>query len=278
MSEDDERPRLIPGGRADEATDPRLGAVLEVLGGRPAVAVAQRWDVDVALVHRWVKQFVDAGSAQVTNVPDPEAAAQRDRFLAAFNHELRTPLAVARGWATMLEDDDVPPAAVAKTVRKLRESLDQLAERVADTELLAAAALGRLRVQPESVRVSELVGALPDVGAVEGPDLEVTVDPRLFRRVLSDLWAAGASWPIPRSRHLEVVEREHWVELRVVRRADPIDHEVLRALFEPFDANSDGTGVSFGLYLARALVIAHKGTLGVDQDDEGAALWVRVPR
>lgn len=279
MSDDEaKRPQVILGGRDGETADPRLGAVLEVLGGRSAAAVAQRWDVDVALVHRWVTQFVDAGTAQVTNTPDPEAAAQRDRFLAAFNHELRTPLAVARGWATMLEDDDVPPAAVAKTVRKLRESLDQLADRVADTELLAAAALGRLRVAPEPVLVSDLVDGLPELGDVEGADLEVTVDPRLFRRVLADLWAAGASWPTPRSRHLEVVVRQHWAEVRVVRRADPIDHEVLRALFEPFDANSDGTGVSFGLYLARALVIAHKGTLGVDQDDEGAALWVRVPR
>lgn len=268
---------LIDGGRDGEPADPRVDAVLAVLAGQPVAAVAQRWDVDAALVHRWVKAFVDAGTAQVTNTPDPEAAAQRDRFLAAFNHELRTPLAVARGWATMLEDEEVPPAAVAATVRKLRDSLDQLADRVADTELLAAAALGRLRVHPEPVGVAELVDGLLDPDEVEGADLVVTVDPRLFRRVLADLWAAGASWPTPRSRRLEVVVTPPWIELRVVRRADPIDHDVLRALFEPFDANSDGTGVSFGLYLARALVIAHKGTLGVDQDDEGAALWVRIP-
>lgn len=273
------RPELVQGGRADERTDPRVGAVLEVLSGQPAGAVAQRWGVDVALVHRWVKAFVEAGTAQVTNTPDPEAAAQRDRFLAAFNHELRTPLAVARGWATMLEDDDVPPAAVAATVRKLTASLSQLADRVADTELLAAAALGRLKVHPEPITIAEVASELPDLPDIggAGPDIQITVDPRLFRRVLADLWAAGASWPIPRSRALEVVVLAQWVELRVVRRGDPIDHEVLRALFEPFDNNSDGTGVSFGLYLARALVIAHKGTIGVDQDDEGAALWVRVP-
>ena len=69
-----------------------------------------------------------------------------------------------------------------------------------------------------------------------------------------------------------------WVEVRVVRDADPIDPQVLQALFEPFDTNDDDTGVTIGLYLARALTVAHGGTMGVDQDEAGAALWVRVPR
>lgn len=68
-----------------------------------------------------------------------------------------------------------------------------------------------------------------------------------------------------------------WIELRVVRDADPIEPQVLRALFEPFDLNDDDTGVTIGLYLARALTVAHGGTVGVDQDDHGAVLWVRIP-
>ena len=53
---------------------------------------------------------------------------------------------------------------------------------------------------------------------------------------------------------------------------------MLQALFEPFDTNDDDTGVTIGLYLARALTVAHGGTLGVEQDEHGAALWVRIPR
>ena len=44
----------------------------------------------------------------ITNQPDPDEARQRDRFLAAFAHELRTPVAVATGWAMVLADGDVP--------------------------------------------------------------------------------------------------------------------------------------------------------------------------
>ena len=52
-----------------------------------------------------------------------------------------------------------------------------------------------------------------------------------------------------------------------MREADPIDPQVLHALFEPFDLNDDATGVTIGLYLARALAVAHGGTIGVEQDD-----------
>ncbi len=274
------RPQLIRGGRADEATDARVAAVMEVLAGGDVPEVALRWGVEPVLLHRWVRGFVEAGSALVTNTPTADAASQRDRFLTAFAHELRTPLAVAQGWVAMLDDGDVPASMLADTVRRLDDSLDRLAERVLDVELLASASLGRVRLSPRTLTVGELTHGLPDLLGVEGegPEVEVTVDPDLFRRVLRDLWEAGSLRPTPRVLRFEVRTVDLWVDLRIVRDADPIDPAVLQALFEPFDTNEDDTGVTIGLYLARALTVAHGGTVGVDQDEHGAALWVRIPR
>lgn len=100
----------------------------------------------------------------------------------------------------------------------------------------------------------------------------------MFRRVLRDLWQAASLAPRPRALTLEVAAVDPWVELRIVRDADPIEPRVLQALFEPFDTNDDATGVTIGLYLARALTVAHGGTLGIDQDEQRATLWVRIPR
>ena len=274
------RPQLVRGGRADEPTDARVAAVLEVLAGSPAADVARRYAVDAALVHRWVRGFVEAGTAQVTNTPTAEAASQRDRFLAAFAHELRTPLAVARGWVSLLDEGDIPSSMLEDTVGRLDDSMAKLSERILDVELLAQASLGRLRLSPTTLTVGELTHGLPELAGVdgEGPEVELRVDPDLFRRVLRDLWDAGSLRPTPRSVRLEVTTVAMWVELRIVRDADPIEPSVLQALFEPFDINADDTGVTIGLYLARALTVAHGGTLGVDQDEHGAALWVRIPR
>ncbi len=103
------------------------------------------------------------------------------------------------------------------------------------------------------------------------------VDPRLFGRVLRDVCLAAQLAPAPRSLRLDVSTRAPWAELRVVRDGDPLDAAVLRALFEPFDGNGEDSGVAIGLYLARALTVAHGGTVGVDQDDRGTEIWVRIP-
>ena len=76
--------------------------VLAVLGGRSVEDVAHEWGIESSLLHRWVGDFLVAGSGAITNRPDPEQARQRDRFMAALAHELRTPMTVARGWAMTL--------------------------------------------------------------------------------------------------------------------------------------------------------------------------------
>jgi signal transduction histidine kinase len=269
---------LVPGTAQSATTDPRVAAVLEVLAGTPTGEVAANAGVDVALLQRWVRAFVDAGTATVTNRPDPEAAQQRDRFLTAFAHELRTPLTVAQGWVGMLTDDDLTPA-LDRTVTRLADSLERLAQRVLDVELLGAASLGRLRTAPSRVAVADCLvglGELADV-VTTGLSAEVHADPALLSRVLRDLLAAARLQPTPRSVRLEARSVQGWVEVRIERDADPIETHVLQALFDPFDVNDDATGVTIGLYLARALVVAQGGTLGVDQDDAGAVFWVRVP-
>jgi signal transduction histidine kinase len=270
-------PRLVVDGER-APTDPRVAAVLEVLRGDPLSAVARRWSVDTALLHRWVIAFTDAGTARVTNRPDPEAARQRDRFLAAFAHELRTPLAVAQGWVDMLLEDDLPTAMRSASMAQVRKGLGRLADRVVDLELMAAASMGRLAPHLEPVTLGDLAASVGvDRVGGEGPAATVCVDRGLFGHVVRDLWAAAATAPAPTSRRLEVRTVAPWREVRVVREGDPIATPVLQALYDPFEHNSDETGVTIGLYIARALTVAHGGTLGVAQDETGAVLWVRVP-
>lgn len=272
-------PRLLEGGKKDHMDDPRVLAVLAVLGGRNTREVAAEYGVSTALLHRWVSAFVSAGTAQITNRPDASAAAQRDRFLASFAHEVRTPLTVALGWAAVLDEEDVPGPMLRETFAHLHDALLRLNERTHDVELLSSASLGRLRVDKAIVRVGDLVSALPDAGEVQGdgPDLEIFVDVRLTVRILRDLLQAARQRPEPRAVHVETRVDGSWVDIAVVRDAEPVEPRVLQALFDPFDVNDDATGITMGLYLARALAVAHGGTLGVDQDDEGARFWLRIP-
>ena len=226
-----------------------------------------------------MRVFVEAGTAQVTDQPATEAARERDRFLAAFAHEVRTPLSMAHGWVAMLADGDLPADQARESLYRLHAALDRLAERAFDVELMAELLLGRLALAPQLVSVSSLAAELddlPPIGGLGGA-VEVVVDPALLRRVLRDLWHAAAVSPRPRARRLEVRRVAAWLELRVVREGAPVEAEAFRDLFEPFDVNDDGTGVTIGLHLARALAVAHGGVVGADETDDGAVFWVRLP-
>jgi signal transduction histidine kinase len=84
--------------------------------------------------------------------------------------------------------------------------------------------------------------------------------------------------PTPESVAIEVVESDAWHEIRVVREGVPISATVMEALFDPFGTNDDATGVTVGLYLARALVVAHGGFLGAEGDEVSTVLLARLPR
>jgi signal transduction histidine kinase len=264
---------------AQAAVDLRVSMVLDVLGGRSVEDVAQEWDIEESVLHRWVRDFLVAGSAVVTNRPDPDEARQRDRFLAAFAHELRTPVAVARGWAMMLADGDVPDDKVAESYERLSDALTRLSEHILDVELSTSASLGLIEVNLEAVELGPLVQGLSGSPQVRhGADLTVYADPRLLSRVLRDLWATAHRDPEPDNVAIEVVEAGSWHEIRVVREGPPIGPMVLKALFDPFGTNDDATGVTIGLYLARALTVAHGGILGAEGDDGRTVLLARLPR
>lgn len=279
----------VRGGRS--GGDVRVAAVLAVLSGEDPLGVATRFAVDANLLDRWVRAFVEAGTAQVTNRPTGAVARERDRFLSTFMHGIRSPLATAQGWLDFLRygiDGTPDPATVGQATEKLESLLRQLDERARDVELLTAAMLGRISLELSDTTVGEVLGRLGVEEVLgEGPDLPLRVDVDLFARVVRDLWDAAES-TAPRASEVivGVSTRDPWIELRVVRIGDPIAPATLYALFDPFEqippmedpaVAPEWRAVTTGLYLARALTVAHGGTVGVEQDEDTATFWVRIP-
>lgn len=260
--------------------DPRVRMVLEVLAGSSVEAVSAAYSVDASLVQRWVSDFLVAGSSVVTNRPDQEAAIQRDRFMAAFAHELRTPVTVAQGWAMALAEGDVPPEQVQASFGKLSQALSRLSEQIMDIELSTAATMGRLRLNAGPVTLDEVRLQVRGMPAVRrGGRLVLHADARLLARILRDLWAIANREPEPTSVHVDVVTRGPWHEIRVVRTGHPLGHRILQVLMDPFGSdNDDTTGVTTGLYPARALAVAHGGIIGAEGNKKGTVLLVRLPR
>src|SRR4051794_11515406 len=91
-----------------EPVDPRVSIVPGVRGGRAVDDVAGEWSVAASVRDRWVRGFLRAAPSVVSSRPDPDGAGERDLFLAACAPKLRSPVAVAKGWAMVLSEGDVP--------------------------------------------------------------------------------------------------------------------------------------------------------------------------
>jgi len=179
----------------------------------------------------------------------------------------------------VLAEGDVPEDQVADSHERLADALGRLSEHITDVELATSASLGRVRVGLEHVDVAALCQELPgSPGVRRGAEVDVYADPRLLGRVIRDLWTTAHRDPAPDSVAIDVVESGSWTEIRVVREGTPIGPMILKALFDPFGTNDDATGVTIGLYLARALTVAHGGFLGAEGDDQSTVLLARLPR
>lgn len=260
-----------------EATvDPRVRGVLRVLAGTPVPEAAEALGVEPALLERWRDAFVRAGVAAVCNTPGADESAARDRFLAAMAHELRTPLTTLKGWLPMLVDGHHGPERTAQAGEIAQRGLERLEGVVATIEEAAAASLGRLVLRRRRVPASAL---LADVAATTGGarDVEVEVDPERMRTALADVIDAATRADGTASLRAIVRETPPWLVVEIERTGVPLPPNHVRALFEPFADREGHMDVTFGLYRARALVVAHGGQIGVRSSPDGDVFWVRLP-
>lgn len=112
---------------------------------------------------------------------------------------------------------------------------------------------------------------------IEPPDLTIDADPDLLSQVLINLLrngaeAAGSSTHVPRVSLRFGTARSGATQIEVADNGPGIPEELIRDIFLPFfTTKAEGTGV--GLSVARQLVIAHGGSIVVENGLEGGALF-----
>src|SRR2546421_5586877 len=123
--------------------------------------------------------------------------------LSLLSHDLRRPLTVIRGAATLLLEaqDQLPAASRSQILGLIDESVEAMSELIEDLSVVSRLAAGTLEVSLQSVAVDDLVSAAVEatrrvssgatVAAVAAPGLEVEAAPALATRALRAILGAA---------------------------------------------------------------------------------------
>jgi PAS domain S-box-containing protein len=223
---------------------------------------------------------------------EQEASKGRENVLAIVSHELRNPLQTIDLAATMLLHDgaDHRVRKAAETVRRAAERMETM---IGDLLDMVTIQTGRFAIDPRPVEITELVTEVVEIyeplaidkGVKIVRDLEAAVEVSCDRtrivQVLGNL--LGNAKKFCRAGdviHVRTRLDRGRVAVAVVDSGPGIPPDELPHIFEPYwsgqRVRKQGTGL--GLFIAKAIVEAHGGTLTVaSRVGEGTTFTFTLP-
>ena len=221
----------------------------------------------------------------------------REQLLYSVAHELRNPMAVLENALEILSEEFTTLSA--DEFARLMESAHRTTMRLRGLmeDLLSAGNIqsGRFTVHRRPTKLAaildEALDAVESMVAERGQrvdcdrssdNLYVLADQRYARQVLANLLSNASKYsPVGEAIRVEVEPVEGSVRIAVVDRGRGIPAEQRAGLFERFyrvRAGNDAPGVGLGLAIAKGIVDAHGGTIGVESEiGKGTTVWFTLP-
>ncbi|MCH8337226.1 MAG: GAF domain-containing protein [Chloroflexi bacterium] len=236
----------------------------------------------------------------VANVRDitrfREAEELKSIFISVISHELRTPVALIKGYVGTLRRDDADwdPEVVRDSLAVIEDEADRLAALIDD--LLDASRLqaGALSLNPSDVDLLQLAEKLARRFQTQSDRHTFTVDrpadfPLVYAdeermtQVLTNLLSNAVKYAADGGQVLiRGWQAQNEVVICVsdqgpgIRPADR--HRIFDRFYRSEEIAGSTQGAGLGLYLAKAIVEAHGGRIWVDEKvDQGAQICFSLP-
>jgi signal transduction histidine kinase len=221
-------------------------------------------------------------AAQAFNTMQARIVSQiqdRERFLAAVSHDLKTPITRMRLRAELLEDEETR----AKFLRDLN-----------DMEILTVSTLDFIRGEQHReksnpVDIMALLESLQEDRQAMGQSMSVSgtaapypAQPLALRRCLENLVENAIKYG--KEAHVMVEDTQQQLVIRITDRGPGIPEAKIDEVFEPFyrleeSRNRETGGVGLGLSIARSIVRAHGGDLTLhNRHEAGLEATLVLPR
>lgn len=233
-------------------------------------------------------------------IPIREAFDTERRFVAAASHELRTPVAIIRASAEIIEREGHVDTVGRPFLDDIVGETERMGRLVGDLMTLASTHAGALAVDRRAIElgayfddiarrsasVANARGVRPVIEApAHGLDAKVDADPDRLDQLLLVLVDNALKHSPPGGElrlSLTVDEVGRKATIEISDDGPGIDPAELERIFEPFERSgagrNSGEGAGLGLAIARQLAIAHDASLDVtNEPGPGATFALRLP-
>ena len=222
-------------------------------------------------------------------------------FVATASHELKTPLACIKGFASLLRSGAKGPLTEEQktTLAQVDEQVDQMTNFVSQLLDLSRLRAGRVAMNFRSLPTEAFFGSVArgfegvaerraihfEVNLAAGLPPRIQVDPDRMREVVYNLLANAFKFTPAGGRVIfEAGEESGSIRVRVSDTGPGIPQQDLPFIFEKYFKGMEGAepagneGAGLGLAISRGIVERHGGRIWVESvEGQGARFVFRVP-
>jgi two-component system sensor histidine kinase VicK len=224
----------------------------------------------------------------------------KTEFLSAISHELRTPLTPIKGFGSILETRDLPPAQARGFAKEISSAADQLERVISQLVNFATLVGGRLTLEPEPTAVRPMLDTLLErwkprvdgshriIRKVGARTPKTVLDKAYVLQALDELVDNAVKYSPDGGKIVvdaKVVDGEDGPELEIAVTDEGvgIPSDRIDSVLEDFtqvDASATRRfgGLGLGLALVNRIVRAHDGRLEVTSvQGQGTRVAMRLP-
>jgi two-component system, OmpR family, sensor histidine kinase VanS len=214
------------------------------------------------------------------------------RFLAGLAHELKSPLGLIRGYAEVIQIGKATSEVQAREFSGIIiEEADRLDRMVRDMLLIGEIEGNGFHLRSEPIDIAQVI--TESIHVFDSPSgrirksipqhLTVSCDPDRIRQILDNLLSnAIRHGRADGDVEVRCSQSDGLVLIEVSNKGPMIPDEHIPHLFNTFyraedSRNRSEGGVGLGLSIAKGLVEAHGGTIGVENHAGGPTFWFSIP-
>jgi len=218
----------------------------------------------------------------------------KNEFIAIASHELRTPIQPILGFALLAKRGKIGQEQAWDGVLKEARRLQQLANDILDVSRIES---NTIAYKMENLRINELLKSIIDSAKADlkkeitidlvfdSPDREIQADRSRITQVVTNLVGNAVKFTPAGTVKVEsrMEDAGDFLEIKVSDSGPGIPPDILPRLFTKFATKDHGNamaneGTGLGLYICKAIVAAHRGTINAfNGTGSGAVFVIRLP-